>query len=172
MAVLVAYASRHASTRGIAERIGARLRELGHEVDVVPVDEVRDVEPYEGIVVGSAIYYGRWMQAATDFVQRNRAALAERPVWLFSSGPLGVQPGEEPAQVGELREVLRLRGHRVFCGSLDRGRLGFAERLVVRAVRAPYGDFRRWDEIDAWAETIASQLGGRPSAAASEVARR
>ena len=172
MAVLVAYASRHASTRGIAERIAARLRERGHEVDVMPVDQVRDVAPYEGVVVGSAIYYGRWMQPAAEFVRRNGAALAERPVWLFSSGPLGAQPGEEPAQVGEMRQVLRPRGHRVFCGALDRGRLGFAERLMVRAVKAPYGDYRRWDEIDEWAETIASQLGAPVPAAAPEVGKR
>jgi len=172
MATLVAYASRHASTREIAERIAARLRELGRETDVMPVDEVRDIDSYEGVVVGSAIYYGRWLVSAVEFVRRNRAALTGRPVWLFSSGPLGTQPGEEPAQMGELREALVARGHRVFSGALDRGRLGIAERLVARAVRAPYGDFRRWDEIDAWAETIASQLGDPLPASELEVARR
>jgi menaquinone-dependent protoporphyrinogen oxidase len=170
MAVLVAYASRHSSTMGIAERIAARLRQRGHDVDVRSVEEVGDIEPYEAIVLGSAIYYGRWLQPASEFVRRQRAALAERPVWLFSSGPLGTRPGEEPAQVGAMREAIGPRGHRVFFGALDRGRLGFAERLVVRAVRAPDGDFRRWDEIDDWADMIASQLGSRLPVLASEVA--
>lgn len=172
MAVLVAYASRHASTVGIAERIATKLQELGCEAEVRSADEVRDVGAYEGVVVGSAIYYGRWLKAASQFVQAHRAALVRRPVWLFSSGPLGEQPLDEPAEVGSIREALRARDHRVFHGALYRDRLGFAERLVAGAVRAPEGDFRRWDDIDSWAASIAGKLGGRVPASASEVANR
>jgi menaquinone-dependent protoporphyrinogen oxidase len=172
MTALVTYASRHASTRGIAERIAARLNELGHEAEVRPVEEVSDVGAYEGVVVGSAVYYGRWLKPASEFVRRNQMALSERPVWLFSSGSLGDQPNEEPAQVRELGEAILPRDHRVFSGALDRSKLGFAERLVASAVKAPDGDFRRWDEIDAWVGTIAAQLGGKSVASAPEVAKR
>ncbi len=166
MRVLVTYASRHASTREVAERIASRLRESGQEVDLAPVNDVHDVQRYGAVVVGSAIYYGRWLRPALAFVRRHQAALADRPVWLFSSGSLGDVPGAEPAQVGELREAGRPRDHRVFGGALDRDRLGFTERMVVRMVRAPDGDFRRWEEIDAWADSIARQL------TAPEVAKR
>jgi menaquinone-dependent protoporphyrinogen oxidase len=151
---------------------------MGRPVDVfvqyyaLDVEEVRDVEAYDGVIVGSAVYYGRWLKPASEFVHMNRAALAERPVWLFSSGPLGEQPSEELAQVRELREAVGPRDYRVFSGALDRSGLGFGERLVARAVRAPEGDFRRWDEIDAWVETIAGQLGAELPAPAQEVAKR
>jgi menaquinone-dependent protoporphyrinogen oxidase len=93
-------------------------------------------------------------------VTRNREHLAERPVWLFSSGPLDDQPGAEPAQVRGFAGAIRQRGHRVFAGALDPGRLGSFERFVVRRVEAPDGDFRPWDEIDEWADDIAAHLAG------------
>jgi len=89
MSVLVAYASRHGSTRGIAERIAERLRVDGLDVDVRPVAGVDDVSAYDAFVVGAAVYMFHWLKDATSFVQRNREFLAARPTWLFSSGPIG-----------------------------------------------------------------------------------
>jgi len=91
MAVLVAYASKHGSTQGIAERIAEKLRQLGKEAEARPVDAVEDPESYEAFVIGSAVYYGSWLKEATEWVYRNQAVLAGRPVWLFSSGPLGTE---------------------------------------------------------------------------------
>jgi len=87
MLTLVTYASRHGSTRGIAERIAERLRAHGLDADVRPAAEVRDASRYEAFVVGAAAYMFHWLKDATTFVKRNRALLAERPTWLFSSGP-------------------------------------------------------------------------------------
>jgi menaquinone-dependent protoporphyrinogen oxidase len=82
------------------------------------------------------------------------------PVWLFSSGPIGdpPKPVEDPVDAQPLVELVGARGHRVFAGDLDRSRLGFAERAIVAAVRAPDGDFRPWPEIEAWAREIAAAL--------------
>ncbi|MDQ6644867.1 MAG: flavodoxin domain-containing protein, partial [Chloroflexota bacterium] len=109
MAVLVAYASKHGSTQGIAERISEKLQQLGKEAEVRPVDAVEDPGSYEALVIGSAIYYGSWLKEATEWVRRNQAILAERPVWLFSSGPLGseVQDAEQqPKEMAEFREAI------------------------------------------------------------------
>jgi menaquinone-dependent protoporphyrinogen IX oxidase len=46
---------------------------------------------YDAAVIGSAAYYFHWMKPATEFVCRNRDTLTSRPVWLFSSGPLGTE---------------------------------------------------------------------------------
>ena len=40
MKVLVAYATRHGATRGIAERIAETLERRGHEVTTQPADQV------------------------------------------------------------------------------------------------------------------------------------
>jgi len=162
MTVLVAYASKHGSTQGIAQRIAEQLRQLGIQAEARPLDEVWDPGSYEALVIGSAIYYGSWMKEATEWVHRNQAVLARRPVWLFSVGPLGTEvkdAEQQPKEMAEFQQAIRPREQRVFFGALDHQRLSFAERMVVKAVRAPEGDFRDWEAIDAWAANIARNLG-------------
>ena len=158
MRVLVTYASKHGSTTGIAERIAAKLRAAGHDVDLGSVAEVADVGTYDAYVIGSAVYYGSWMKEATAFVESNAAWLGRRPVWLFSSGPVGPAGPQDQKELASLRETVAPLDHRVFYGALDRHDLSIGERIVVTAVKAPDGDFRDWRAIDAWADEIASEL--------------
>ena len=160
MKILVTAASKHGSTQEIAETIGAELRQAEHEVDVIESTQA-SVAGYDTAVIGSAIYAGNWMGAARDFVAQNQAELAQMPVWLFSSGPLGAenpQPQEEPVQLPDLMTQTNARGHKIFVGSLNKADLNFGEKLLVKAVKAPYGDFRDWDAIRAWAREIAAAL--------------
>ena len=162
MTVLVAYASKHGSTEGIARAIGERLRERGSPTDVSSVDEVEDLGDVEAVVLGSAVYAGSWMREAMDFAQRHAETLVGLPVWLFTSGPLGTEvedEEEQPRQLAELRGLIAPVDHRVFFGALDRSKLGFGERMMVKAVKAPEGDFRDWDAIRSWADGIADELG-------------
>ena len=161
MTVLVAYASKHGSTAEIAEAIADAL--VDHEVkaEAKSVNTVEDLGPYEAVVLGSAVYAGAWMREAVAFVERHAGELSRRPVWLFSSGPLGedVEDHEEqPRQMPELRRLIGPKGHRVFYGALDVSALGFAERMIAKAVKAPTGDFRDWEAIRGWAEGIAEEL--------------
>jgi menaquinone-dependent protoporphyrinogen oxidase len=169
MTVLVIYASKHGSTAVIAERIAATLRRSGIETDLQPVEAVRDVEPYAAVVIGGAIYYGSWLKEAREFVHRHESALAARPVWLFASGPLGVEVKDaepQPKEFAEFEQRVAARDPRVFFGALDHSQLSFMERMVVKGVRAPDGDFRDWDAIEEWAESIAHTLQPAPTPAA------
>jgi menaquinone-dependent protoporphyrinogen oxidase len=161
MTVLVAYASKHGSTAGIAEGIAERLRERGKDMDVRAVSDVDGLGDVEAIVLGSAVYMGSWMKEASGFVERHRDELARLPVWLFSSGPTGTEPtevGPSDKQVEQLVEAVHPRDHHVFSGAIDPGKLGFVERRIVRAVKAPTGDFRDWHEIGSYADAIADAL--------------
>lgn len=174
MKILVAYATRHGATRGIAERIGATLTRRGLDATVTPVAEVKTLDGYDAVVIGSAAYMFHWLKEANEFVRRHRSALQAKPVWLFSSGPLGtdtvdaegkdVRTGAEPREFTELREQLRPRGDRVFWGAWDPDAppVGLAERLMRLAPASrealPAGDFRDWTDIDAWAESITEAL--------------
>jgi menaquinone-dependent protoporphyrinogen oxidase len=155
---LVTVASRHGSTVALGQAVARGLRQHGIDVDVVAPDEVGDVKPYDVVVIGSAVYAGRWMRAAKDLVQRHSAALRWRDVWLFSSGPLGNPPvpAEEPVDASAMLTQSGARGHVLLAGALDPDELRLAERLVVRAVKAPYGDFRDWTAVDRWVEQIAA----------------
>ena len=166
MTILVTYASKHGSTEEIAERIAATLRRSGIDTDLQPVDIVRDIEPYTAVVLGSAIYYGSWLKEAREFVHRYETALAARPVWLFASGPLGVEVKDaepQPKEFAEFQQSVKPRDPRVFFGALDHSQLSFMERMVIKGVRAPEGDFRDWDVIDEWAESIAHALQPTPA---------
>lgn len=166
MTVLIAAASKHHSTSGIAEAVAAELRTMGYEVDVATASESVAVDRYDAVILGSAVYMGKWLPEATAFAARNVRALREKAVWLFSSGPLGWGdpiPKEDPAGVAALLTELGARGHQVFVGKLDKQDLGFVERLATRAVKAPEGDFRDWQAIRAWAREIGTGLGPRPA---------
>jgi menaquinone-dependent protoporphyrinogen oxidase len=169
MAVLVVYASKHGATREIAERVAQTISAAGQQVQARPVAAAGDLAGYDAVVVGSAVYMGHWQKEAVEFVRRNRAVLVGLPVWLFSSGPLGTEPTDaqgqdlgvaaDPEELAEFTEAIHPRGHRVFFGVLDPGRLGLGERTIRKlpAGRAllPEGDFRDWAQIEAWARGIA-----------------
>ena len=167
MRVLVAAASRHESTVEIAAQIGRVLTAAGLEVDLRHAGAVPEVAGYDAAVVGSAVYFGRWMRAAYDLVGRNEAALRRMPLWLFSVGALVDDAPAAPAPplVAELVARTGARGHRAFRGVLAAERLAWHERLAVSLVRARYGDFRDWTAVREWAGTIALALlpGRAPS---------
>ena len=161
MGVVVACASKHGSTEGIAEAIANRLHQLGHEAVAVRVSDVTDLNGVQAVVLGSAVYAGSWMKEATEFAEAHAEALSDMPLWLFSSGPLGTEvhdDEEQPRQLAELTEMLRPKDHRTFFGALDHSKLGFGERMMVKAFKAPEGDFRDWSAISGWADEIAQEL--------------
>ncbi len=164
MRVLVTAASRHGATDEIANAIGRALYERGVEAEVRKLEDVDGLAGYDGVVLGSAVYYGKWLASARRFVDEHAVELAARPTWLFSSGPTGepARPDAEKAvQIGEIAATTGALEHRVFAGRLERSELGLAERAIVRGVGAQTGDFRDWDEIATWADGIADLVQAR-----------
>ena len=169
MRILVAYGSDFGSTKGIAERIGDRLRGPALDVDVESVEGAIDAGRYDAFVIGSAIQAGHWLKSAKDFVRRNEAVLARRPVWLFSSGPIGdgavgaQQP--DPKEIAGFRRTIDPRTHVVFGGAFDRETANFEGKDFLTRTLAkrfmPDGDWRDWEAIERWADGIAVELGGR-----------
>jgi menaquinone-dependent protoporphyrinogen oxidase len=165
--VLVAYASKHGATAGIAEKIGQVLRETGLPTDVLPAGRVRDLAPYRAVVLGSAVYMFHWRKEAAKLLKALAAAQAGRPVWLFSSGPTSEVDTEAfleglklPKALQPIADRIHPRDVAVFRGVLDLKKLNPLERWMMSKMKAPAGDFREWDAIEAWAGTIAQTLLG------------
>lgn len=161
MRVLVVPASKHGGTAEIGRALATRLRAKGFDVDVSQPEHVFDLTPYGAFVIGSGLYMGKWLDQATHLVDEHHNALAEKPTWLFSSGPLGPAKPEEPIRpeiVERLLSDTRAREHRMFGGRLNLERLGRTERFIAKWVGAADGDYREWDEVKSWADAIAADL--------------
>jgi menaquinone-dependent protoporphyrinogen oxidase len=179
MKVLVAFATRHGATRGIAERIASSLETDGLEVTVRDVGSVdgATLDHFDAFVLGAAAYTGHWLGDMTDFARRNVDLLATRPVYLFSSGPIGADRIDKmgrdvldlsrPSEFKEFSQSIRPRDVRVFFGAFDPTQtpIGLVEwigspflRLPAVRKAMPTGDFRDWPTIEAWAHGIAAEL--------------
>ncbi|MER7853418.1 flavodoxin domain-containing protein [Streptomyces bacillaris] len=158
--LLIAYGSKHGATQGIADELGEALRSVGVDAVVMPADRVSDVSDYDGVILGGAVYAGRWHVEARRCASRHAAELRKRPVWLFSSGPVddSAERRDIPPVRGVARWMQRLgaREHITFGGALTEHTPGLIAHSMVRQGKS--GDFRNPERIRRWADHIASQL--------------
>lgn len=168
--VLVAFASRHGSTREIAAAIyrnlagGAAGRSGGLITRLAPVEHRPDPANFDAVVLGSAVYDGHWLEPAVAYAMEAAALLSGRHVWLFSSG-LAAGPSRLPERVADadrLAAAVGARGHRLFAGRVEPRVLSTAERAAWQAVASTGGgDFRDWTAITSWSEQIAAHCASR-----------
>jgi len=173
--ILVAYATKHGATKEIAEKIGDVHHQAGHSVDVMPVKQVNDLEPYKAILLGSGVYIGQWRKEAAAFLKSNEKALTERLVWFFSSGPTGegdpvklMKGWSFPKSLLPIADRVHTQGIVVFHGDLDEKKLSAFEKWAIKKVKAPLGDFRDWDTIAAWAAEVAGVLKNKFSSSEAQ----
>ncbi|MFJ8383976.1 flavodoxin domain-containing protein [Streptomyces sp. NPDC094438] len=159
---LVVYGTKYGSTRQIAESIGDILCKEGLVADVRRAADVTDIRPYGVAVVGGGIYANRWHPDTRRFTRRHRRPLKQRPLWLFSSGPLDPSAAEREIPpvpgVRRIADRLNARGHATFGGRLDDTANGRIARMIVRSGKG--GDFRDFGQIAAWASGIAGEVAG------------
>jgi menaquinone-dependent protoporphyrinogen oxidase len=163
--ILVTYASRAGSTAGVAEAISDALIGKGAKVDVMPMQDVKALSPYLGVVAGSALQKSKWLPEAMQFVQCHQAALAQKPLVVFTVCiTLAMSNKDQYRQaVAKWVEPVRLQVRPVseglFAGLLDFSKLPLTlDNLLLRAAVFfrvfPKGDHRDWNAIRAWAESI------------------
>ena len=163
---LVAYATKSGATQGVAEIIGRELAANGASVDVLPVADVRDVSAYDAVVVGSGVRAGRCYAGAPNLVSTHSAVLSTKPVAYFIvCGTMRECTDENRETVMGYVDQLKCKAPQVepvdvglFAGAIDSGKLGFAARLMLKAVKAEEGDWRDWDAIRAWAAELRRKL--------------
>ena len=158
--VLLAYATRFGSTQEVAETVAASLREAGLQVDLQLMRQVESLDQYEAVVLGAAIYNTRWHADAHQFLARHQAALMQRPVAIFTLGPLSSSAAAMRNSRRQLdKELVKYPWLKpvaleVFAGKYDPSKpgLGFFERMM------PARDHRDWAAIRAWANALPAQL--------------
>lgn len=163
MHILITAASKHGATQEIAEAIARRLQSHGHETTVKAPEDVASLADYDAVVLGSAVYITQWMSVAHDFVKRFHQELLERPFWAFSVGMSGVpkhQP-QDPMRIGPVMEHVEAVEHRTFPGRYKPELLSLRERSIGRLAGAVEGDFRDWQAVEAWTDSIHAYLSER-----------
>ena len=163
MRILVVYASKYGATAEIAEKIGETLRENNLRTYVEPIRCVASIEEYGAVILGSAVYAGSWRPEAVKFLEQNEALLKERLTWFFSSGPTGRGDASQlmkgwrfPTAQQPIADRIQPRDIALFHGALDTNKLNFVEKVLIKGVKAPLGDFRDWDAVRHFAVSIAA----------------
>ncbi len=163
--ILVTYASRTGSTAEVAEAIGRTLSECGAQVDVLPMQEVKDLAPYQAVIAGSAISQSRWLPEAVQFIRTHQSTLMHKSFAMFTVCiTLAMKDGEQyrPAVQGwvaPMRSLVRPVSEGLFAGRLDFSKLPFnwdtlLFRVSVMLGVFPRGDHRDWNAIRSWAESL------------------
>lgn len=170
MKVLIAYASAKGSTAEVAARIGHGIAERGHQVTVLDVREVQSLGAFDAVVLGSAVRAGAWLPEVTEFTNRFRHELAEKPTWLWLScirvlEQHGEQHVREHYIDPAILKHMNLKEMTVFAGRLSLDEVDWNERWTLAArydgntwPSGFDGDFRDWKTIDLWAASIAAAL--------------
>ncbi|MEO6470165.1 MAG: flavodoxin domain-containing protein [Aeromicrobium sp.] len=163
--VLVANASKQGATAEIAARLGHQLREAlprsSWLVQVEDTDALQTLDGYDAVVLGSAVYLGRWLKSARKLLDHTEVA-PPNGLWLFSSGPASDGPHDPNLVPAAVKDAERLgaRDNILFSGRMALEELGPVKRVLTSAMRVEGGDFRDWNVIDQWAEGIARELMG------------
>ena len=106
MRVLIAIASRHGSTRAVADALGRALNAEGVETQIADTDEIDDPSDFDGVIVGSAVYFGKWMKSAKTFARKHSLELQRHPTWIFSCGALGDPPKPDQMAASEIHDLM------------------------------------------------------------------
>jgi len=161
--ILVTYATRHGSTEGVAHAIAEAFSEEDAAVSVKPVHEVEDLGAWRAVVLGSPLYAGKLLGDAVAFANGHREELSRMPVALFVVGLTMCRPSEKNVrkvvkQTKSFVELLRPTDVGLFAGALDYDSLGFFQRMMMKFVKIPEGDFRKWEVIRRWAKELLPKL--------------
>jgi len=166
--ILIAYSSKYGSTGGVAEAIGKELCRKGAKADIVLIKNLKNLSSYQGIVVGSAIFRGRWMPEALNFVKANAEILRQIPVAYFMVCMTMRQPTEENRHKAlsfldpVLQTVPQVKPVDIapFAGAMHYNNLSWLNKTMIQSKGGPEGDFRNWEAIRAWAGGLGSSLLG------------
>jgi menaquinone-dependent protoporphyrinogen oxidase len=163
--VLIAYASKYGATTEIAQKIAEDLKTATVEVDVLPANKIKDIAPYQMIIIGTALYMGQWRKEAVQFMKSQQGTLVKQPVYIFTSGPTGEGDPTEllqgriiPESLKSILAVIQPKEVTVFGGKADTERMNGFDKWIMKKVKAGSGDFRNWQAISAWTTKISASL--------------
>jgi menaquinone-dependent protoporphyrinogen oxidase len=166
--ILVAYGTRYGSTREVAETVAATFGEHGIDTDVKQAREVRSLDGYDALVLGTPLYMGALHKDVRALLENNQAALERTPFAVFALGPIKADDGLDASREQLLTALAKLQvptpaATVVFVGAFDPARLRFKDKMLAALPASPlHGevvhDERDWDAIRSWASVTIREL--------------
>ncbi len=163
--VLITYATKYGTTREIATKLQEIIEKAGNEVSLEQAGDAANVGDYDVVILGSAIYIGRWRKDAIRFMEEHQDILAEKAFFIFSSGPTGEGDPEEllkgwkyPSKLEPLVKKTSPDDIVVFHGNMEMEKLSGMEKWMIKNIKAAVGDFRDWEIIENWGKKIADLI--------------
>jgi len=167
--VLVAYATRYGATKEVAETVAATLEEQRLEVEVKTAREVRSLDGFGAVVLGTPLYFGALHKDVRALLERHQPALEQTPLALFALGPVKAEDGVEVSRKQLDAALAKLPwlspvATEVFVGAYDPAKLGFKDKMIAALPASPlHGepahDERDWDAIRGWTRELPAELG-------------
>jgi len=159
--ILITYASKAGSTAETAARMGEMLAGQNAQVDVLPAEKVGDLSAYQAVVLGSAIRMGQLLPEVVKFVEANQAALQQKAFNVFFLCMTLEKDTPENRQtvsayLEPVRALVKPASEGMFAGVMEPKKLSLLERMMMKAMKTPVGDFRNWEQINAWAQSAAA----------------
>lgn len=157
--ILIAYASKAGSTIEIANYLGNILHEKGISADVLPVEKISDISQYQSVILGSAIRVGKILPEAMKFVENNQVELKNKRFGIFIVCMTLSQDTEENRKIVSdylipVRALVKPDSEGFFAGVMDLNKLNLLEKMIMKAMKTPVGDFRKWDQVEAWSGNL------------------
>ena len=159
--ILITYASKAGSTAETAAHMGEMLAKQNAQVDVLPVEKAGDLSAYQAVMLGSAIRMGQLLPEVVKFVEANQAALQQKSFNVFFLCMILEKDTPENRQtvsayLEPVRALVKPASEGMFAGVMDPKKLSLLERMMMKAMKTPVGDFRNWEQINAWARSAAA----------------
>ena len=167
--ILFLYSTVDGHTLTICRRLQQPLEQAGHHVTLSDLRPDIDLDPYDTIVVGASIRYGKHRPEVARFMREKRAILERKPSAFFSVNIVARKPNKRTPETNPyVSKFLRQIGWRprlvgVFAGMLDYPRYGFWDRQIIRFImlltRGPTDpvsvvEFTDWNEVEDFGRRI------------------
>ena len=169
--LLLIYSTTDGHTREICERLLQFITQSRHEVILSPIDGARgiDLQPFDMIIIGASIRYGKHNKEVYDFIADNTQVLTAKPNAFFSVNLVARkaekrQPDTNPYLRKFLREISwKPRQVEVFAGKLDYPKYRFWDRQMIRLImwmtKGPTDpsvviDYTDWSQVEAFAQRV------------------
>jgi len=169
--ILIIYSTTDGHTRSICERLKQVVEAPGHSVEIAWMSEHPDIDlqPFDKVIIGASIRYGKHQPQVFEFIKKNQASLESKPSAFFSVNVVARkaeknQPETNPYLQKFLKQIAwEPKNLAVFAGRIDYPSYGFFDKQMIRFImwmtKGPTDptatvEFTDWDKVDAFGRAI------------------